>query len=292
MAKKLSDKEYEKTQLMQNELLRKDASIQQILNTALEAAKREHDADKKAFEEQIQAQLQVKLDDMYGEKFEEFKAQSAADMEGKVATLQSLQAKVVELEDALASSQTSQMGSTKAHRLSAAALALGEKLSTGEPAGAELESLQLAAGRDGVICTALKTIPAGVQDQGVPTITTLQARFEDLYERAREASLVPVGRRGLEGQLAGMVLSKLKMAPLPDDVAPDTSSSEHILARTRQHVQAGDLDAALEQLDSLKKGQAYFTIADWKRDCLDRIAVEKALKVIKLECALLNESLA
>ena len=43
----------------------------------------------------------------------------------------------------------------------------------------------------------------------------------------------------------------------------------------------------LEQLS----GQTAYAVKDWKKAALDRIAVEKVLKVVKLECSLLNKSM-
>jgi hypothetical protein len=55
-------------------------------------------------------------------------------------------------------------------------------------------------------------------------------------------------------------------------------------------VQLGDLEKAVGELDHLK-GQTAFTINDWKSSAKDRIAVKKALNVIKMECALLNKNM-
>ena len=54
----------------------------------------------------------------------------------------------------------------------------------------------------------------------------------------------------------------------------------------------GELEESVSELDKLK-GQAAFTVVrDWKSAAMDRIAVEKALKVIKMECALLNKNMS
>lgn len=53
----------------------------------------------------------------------------------------------------------------------------------------------------------------------------------------------------------------------------------------------GELEESVSELDKLK-GQAAFTVRDWKSAAMDRIAVEKALKVIKMECALLNKNMS
>lgn len=290
MAARLREQNNELATQMHKALQEKEATIQSVLNAALEAQQKEHDEDKKAFEEIITGEIQSALDEDYGKKMEEYKNQVAKDLEQKVSTLESLTKKLEQLEAALEASRTSKEGSLKAHRLSAAALALAEKMETNAGAAAELAALRLAAGSEGVIATACAHIPVAVRT-GVPTLPELQARFEAAYKKCRQAALVPAGRPGLEGQLAGMLFALLKYPPDPDDPAPesDKDSAEYVLVRARSHVQLGELERAVEQLEKLK-GQPAFTIEDWKKDAINRIAVEKALKVIKMECALLNES--
>ena len=67
------------------------------------------------------------------------------------------------------------------------------------------------------------------------------------------------------------------------------SNAEYVLVRASRYVQLGELETAVDELDKLS-GQPAFVVADWKKNAIDRINVEKALKVIKMECALLNES--
>jgi len=154
----------------------------------------------------------------------------------------------------------------------------------------ELLLLQAVAGRDNVITAALESVPSSLKT-GVPTLPELQARFDTVAKKTRQAAMVPEGMSGLEGQLAGMVFATLKFPPKPEDPAPenDKDDAEFILVQARQHVQYGELDKAIQRLDKLK-GQAAFTVAGWKKDASDRVALQQALKVIKMECALLNES--
>jgi len=121
----------------------------------------------------------------------------------------------------------------------------------------------------------------------------VQARFEKVASKTRQAALVPAGQSGLEGQLAGMLFATVKFPPKPDDPPPedDIDAAEYVLVRARQFVQYGELEKAIKELDRLK-GQAAFTVQGWKKDATDRVAVEQALKVIKMECALLNESMS
>lgn len=151
---------------------------------------------------------------------------------------------------------------------------------------------QSVAGRDNVIAAALSSVPSSVS-KGVPTLPELQARFDSVAGKTRQAALVPEGQAGLEGQLAGMVFAALKFPPKADDPPPEDGSApaEYILVRARKHVQFGELEKAVQELGKLQ-GQAAFTVKGWVKDAADRVAIEQALKVIKMECALLNESMS
>ena len=291
MARRLREQESDASNRMLKALQEREATIQNVINTALEAQKAEHEADMKTFEEVTTAEIKSKLEDEYAAKLLEFKEEAAQDMEKKVATLKALTEKLSQLEAALEATQSNKEGSLRAHRLSAAALALSEKLETNQSAEEELKALKAAAGPDGVIATALATIPGNTKD-GVPTLSDLQARFDAVHRKCRQAALVPAGRPGLEGQLAGMVFAAVKYPPHPDDPAPEAEkdNAEYVLVRAQKYVHLGQLERAVEQLEKLH-GQPAFTAADWKKDAMRRVAVEKALKVIKMECALLNESL-
>ena len=105
--------------------------------------------------------------------------------------------------------------------------------------------------------------------------------------------MVPEGRAGLHGHLLGMFFAKLSVPPSPDAVPTseeEGSVSDGILSLARKYVQMGDLEKAVEQLNRLN-GQTAYVMNDWKSKAMDRVATERALKVIKLECALLNKDL-
>ena len=105
--------------------------------------------------------------------------------------------------------------------------------------------------------------------------------------------MVPEGRSGLEGQLLGMIFAKLSVPPSPDTSSDETDPAiiaDSILSMARTYVQNGDLEKAVETLNKLK-GQTAYVMNDWKTKAMDRVATERALKVIKLECALLNKDL-
>mmetsp|Transcript_17540 Transcript_17540/g.32909 ORF Transcript_17540/g.32909 Transcript_17540/m.32909 type:complete len:648 (+) Transcript_17540:137-2080(+) len=303
LAQRLREQEHVLRSQLEAALREKDANIQSLLDAALEAQKKELQDEKEMFVQVTKAELQQSLEDTYAAKMQELKQSTAADLKEKVETLQALGEKVSQLQEALSHTEKHKQGSAAAHRLSAAALNLSERLSTHQPAGPEIQALRAVAGQGSVIATAVATIPQAVHTEGVATLAELQTWFDDIFEKVRQAALVPAGRPGLEGQLAGRLLASLKFAPQPkdddDDGDGDKGSDdktkhkdpEVVLAKARRCVQKGDLTAALGLLDSLPPGQTTLTVSDWKTAAVNRILVDKAVKVIKMECALLNESL-
>jgi hypothetical protein len=108
-----------------------------------------------------------------------------------------------------------------------------------------------------------------------------------------QAAMVPEGRAGLNGQLLGMLFAKLSVPPSSDAVPKSEEEgnvSDGILSLARMYVRLGDLEKAVEQLDCLK-GQTAYVMSDWKTKAADRVTTDRALKVIKLECALLNKDM-
>ena len=108
-----------------------------------------------------------------------------------------------------------------------------------------------------------------------------------------QAAMVPEGRSGLNGQLLGILFAKLSVPPSPDAVPKseeEGSVADGILSLARKYVYLGDLEKAVEELDRLK-GQTAYVMNDWKTKAADRVSTERALKVIKLECALLNKDM-
>jgi hypothetical protein len=151
---------------------------------------------------------------------------------------------------------------------------------------------QSVASDNSVIASALSAVPSSVAT-GIPTLSELQTKFSRVYDKSRQAALVPTGNLTLEGQLFGTVLKSLKFPPSPDDPAPEENQndSEYVLVRAKRHVQLGELDRAVAELEKLN-GQVAFTVQDWKKSAQDRIEIDKALHIIKMEVALMNETLS
>ena len=75
MATRLREQKNELTSQMLQALQDKEATIQNVLSTALEVQMKEHEEDKKVFEEIITSEIQSSLDEKYSKTLEEYKNQ-------------------------------------------------------------------------------------------------------------------------------------------------------------------------------------------------------------------------
>ena len=293
LAAKLREQEDVITRQANAALAAKEESIQGLMKATSDAREQEmkdvltNETRRIANEMELDYQTKLQND------IAQIKSDHATELETHVNTMSGLKEKLDMLESRLEVSRNYESGSRKAHRVSAAALALANKLEVGEGAAVEIAALKGAAGEEGVIASAVTMIPTRANYGGVPTVSELQVKFDESYGVGREAAMVPEGRAGLEGQLLGKLFAKLSVPPSPDAV-PTTeeegSVSDGILSLARKYVQLGDLEKAVDQLDRLK-GQTAYVMNDWKCMASDRVSTERALKTIKLECALLNKDL-
>lgn len=293
LARRLREQEGSITKAANDALEAKDRSIESVVNAAASAQQAEYQAALESNTSGIRAELSATYESEFGNKLAEEKSAMIKDLEKKLAAIEDLAERLQQAEQNLQISRNFESGSQRAHRVSAAALALAEKMESSKGALEEFAALKAAAVEDGVIASALEQIPSSVKT-GIPTLPELQAGFGPVYLVGREAAYVPTGRSGIGGQLAGKAFATLSGAPSHDTTAPPADDegkmADYILARAKHYVHVGDLEKAVIELDQLK-GQASFTIKDWTVSAKDRIAVEKALKVIKMECALLNKNM-
>ena len=265
-----------------------------FLENSMQIQEKAHIEDKIAFEKTTTEAIDAKYEELMNVEVAKLKEEFANKMKQRVHQIEELTKKLTELEISLKSSQDFKAGSLDAHKITAAAIALMEKLESGDPAGAAVRALEVVATDNAVISAAVKSLPPSVSLSGVSTLQELQAAFEEtIYPQCRKAANVPPGLDGLEGQLMGSIFSYLRFPPGPQEAAPESEkdASEYVLARIKRYVQLGELENAIRESQKLK-GQVAFTAKDWESKARDRVAVEKTLKVIRMECALANENLA
>jgi len=293
LARRLREQEDTLTRTTNTLLQTKEAAFHSILTTATATQDAAHTAALESTTDRIQREVTATAEAAFGQKLAEEKVRFVQELETRAKALEELAERLVRNDEMLEISRNFEGGSQIAHRVSAAALALAERMETREGAGEEVAALKAAAVENGVIAAALEKIPRSVRT-GVPTLPELQTLFDEVHSVGRQAAHVPTGRSGLEGQIAGMLFAKMTVTPSPDSAPPvgdDGNMADYTLASARRHVQLGNLEEAVRELDKLK-GQTAFTMGDWKKTAMDRIAVEKALKVIKMECALMNKNMA
>lgn len=299
LARRMREQEYHLTKQANEAIDAKEKTIESVINAAATAQQAEHEAAMQSTEERLNRELNAKYESQFGNQLAEAKAQFANELQEKLSAIEQLTERLAKNEENLQISRNFESGSQRAHRISAAALALSEKMETSKGAMEEFIALKAAAVENGVIASALDKIPNAVK-AGIPTLSELQATYDDVHKIGRNAAYVPSGQSGVEGQLAGMIFAKLTVEPTADSIPPPASESgdipegkksDFILAKAKRHVQLGELEEAVGELDKLN-GQVAYTMNDWKAAALNRIAVDQALKVIKLECALMNKNMA
>jgi hypothetical protein len=294
MEERLADQKKLLTKQAEEALEEVQKNSDAFIESSLRIQEQSYNEERAAFEKRVEEAMNAKYEELYGKSLARAKEEFIAKMDKKVKELENLSKKLSDLETSLESTRDFQQGSVQTHRVTAAAIALSEKLESGEPAGAAIDTLKTVASDNAVITSAVEALPSSVAYNGVLTLQEIQTAFEEeVYSQCRRATSVPEGQSGLEGQLLGMVFATLKYPPAPDDPAPESEkdAGEYVLARARRHVQLGDLEAAVTEMEKLK-GQASFVAKDWENSVKARVAVEKALKVIRMECALANESLS
>lgn len=292
LAQKLREQEDSITRQANAALAAKEEAVQSLMKATSDAREQEMKDVLTEEAKKIASELELQYQDRLQNELAAAKQSHAKELEEHVATMTGLKQKLAMLESRLEVSRDYESGSRRAHRVSAAGIALANKLEAGEGAAVELAALRGASGDEGVIASAVSMIP-GSANSGVPTVATLQAAFDETYSVGRQAAMVPEGRAGLDGQLLGMLFAKLSVPPSPDAVPAseeEGSVADGILSLARKYVHQGDIEKAVEQLDKLK-GQTAYVMTDWKSKAADRVSIERALKVIKLECALLNKDM-
>ena len=290
---KLREQETTLTTKADQALREKEQALQELIDSSLKIQEQAYEDEKSNFEKRTEEAANAKYEELFGKALGEAKENFAKKMESRTQQLEALSKKLNDLESALQTSKDFESGSVQAHRMSAAAIALIDRLESHEAAGPAMNALKAIASDNAVVTSALESLPDVVAVKGVASIQELQTIFEEkVNPKCRQAANVPDGQVGLEGQLLGMAFATLKYPPGPDDPAPedDVNGTEYVLARARRHVQLGNLEQATIEMDKLT-GQAAYTAKDWVELAKDRVAVEKALKVIRLECALANDTM-
>jgi len=189
LARRLREQEYTITRAANDALEAKEKSIEAVVNAAASAQQAEYEMALKSSEERLQSELSAQYESEFGANLAEAKGSFVSDLEKKVAAIEELSMRLQQAEQNLQISRNFESGSQRAHRVSAAALALAEKMETNKGAAEEFVALKAASVESGVIASALETIPATVKE-GIPTLPELQTSFEITHKVGRQVSLL------------------------------------------------------------------------------------------------------
>ena len=188
LAQRLREQEDVITRHANAALAAKEEGIQDLMKATSDARDKEME-DALARETRIVAEgLELDYQQRLQNELAAMKQTHAVELNGYVSAMTTLRDKLDALERRLEVSRDFESGSRRAHRVSAAALALAGKLEAGEAAAVELAALRGAAGDGmGVIASAVTMIPRSANG-GVPTLADLQATFDECYRIGREVS--------------------------------------------------------------------------------------------------------
>ncbi|MCH2396098.1 uroporphyrinogen-III synthase [Oceanibaculum sp.] len=162
-------------------------------------------------------------------------------------------------------------GAGQREALVLAAAQLAGPLQQGLPYEIELAALQRTADADPLVVEIAAQLKprAGA---GVPTLATLRQRFPDVAGAAVRAARV-----GESDSVVGQTLNRIAgLVSLRRIGSVEGETPEARIARAEAAVSAGDLAAAIAELDGLP-ADAAAVVADWRADAEARLAADRAL---------------
>lgn len=173
-----------------NEALRaKEESMQNLLAAMRDGREKEMQDSVQAEVEKIRGDLELEYQKRLQNSLGEMKHLHISELKKYTDSLTKMQAKMSDLETRLQISRQYESGSKRAHAVSAAALALTNKLENGEPVEVEVAALKgaTAGEEEGVIASAVKMIPREVgRGKRVLSLGELQTAFDVSYKKGRE----------------------------------------------------------------------------------------------------------
>lgn len=150
---------------------------------------------------------------------------------------------------------------------------LREAIIAGRPFAAELETAKALSTR--VLNTNIKDQEfAAYAARGIPSLTTLQRRFDETAAQTVRAAAIPDGASGWIRQSLDRLMSIITVRRVSGDVAGSGVSS--ILARAENRLSTGDIAGAAVEMATLP-GAAAEAAAPWLADARARVAADRAI---------------
>jgi hypothetical protein len=163
---------------------------------------------------------------------------------------------------------------------------LGAALSEGRPYAAELDTLNKLAGTDPQLASAAPALDvlAPHAATGAPSKIRLVARFPDVARAIVQAAqqdgasgAVDAAAGGWFDRLIGRFTDLVTVRPVGADVEGDGPAAR--VARAEAHLQTGDLESAVVELEMLSGAPAE-AAASWLAEAKARLAVEPAFRTL------------
>jgi hypothetical protein len=203
-------------------------------------------------------------------------AEAAAEMEAELAAQrEAAEARAAELEAAAAEAEAE---ARAAEEEAAAAVARAE-------AEAALNALRVDFQTGAPFAEALSTVSeaaevpdslSAVADTGVPTLEALQERFPPLARDALPVALQQTAGDGMAERLTAFVRGQIGGRAIEPRAGDDPDA---VLSRVGAAVEAGDLQAALDEISALPDG-AQDVLAPWVADVEARVAAAEGLDAL------------
>jgi hypothetical protein len=212
------------------------------------------------------------------------RVEALSDLEARVAALAEAQGRALADLEARVAALAEAQGEARAALTGQAALRLGverlsEALRGSGPFAAELGLLQdLAASgaiEDGAALERLLAPIAPHAEAGIPTLAALQAGFPAVARAVRGAAPAGAEDGWLEGALRRLsdLVTVRRLGPEGRVLGADAGA---VVARAQDHLEAGELAAALAELEALE-GPAAEVARSWREGAAARLAAHKAL---------------
>ncbi len=182
--------------------------------------------------------------------------------------------------------------SRNAAATAAAAFALCDAVKTDKPFA---EQLQSVAERSELANAVEKTIPESAAKNGVPTTAQLQHSFDRVSSRGLDASLVPEEAAGtLWAHVLGAVMARLKFSRYEMVMAEDEvpCNDEERIRCARKFVRCGEMEKAVEVLESIEKPLPREIMSDWLYDARCRCTVDRAAQALFADASIKQIALA
>jgi mitofilin len=203
-----------------------------------------------------------------------------SEAEARLGEIANVKLQLRAMEQVIENDEDYKRRSHQVHRVAHAVLSLTDQMEKSAPFGEQAAVLREVAQSDEVIALAVTQLPESTCRRGVQTYLQLQEGFANLEGETRRAALMPEDGGAVWWGFT-KVLSSLKFKQKGQ---VSGASCDDILTRAEDHLNRGNLEAAVREVSALQ-GLAAGVMNDWRSSALERLRVEQAIHIIKAHAA-------